>query len=122
MKIEELDQYNNDISDLKRIDEYLYENIFKVYRADDKYAFNILKTVNIDGDLDPRLFDLVRVAGKQSWPQISFKIYGSINLWWLICCANKIMNPVVNPKPGLVIRVVKPRYVETVLTQIKLQL
>lgn len=122
MEIVELEKYNNEVAELANLDDYFYENIFKMYTADDKFAFNIIKTVNISEDIDGRLFDLVRVTGRQSWPQISFKVYGNTHLWWLICVSNKIMNPVINPKSGLVLRIVKPKYVESIITQIKLQL
>ena len=53
------------------------------------------------------------------WTALSQQVYGDQNLWWLICLTNKIYNPIDNPVPGSVYKVIKPEYVNTVLQEIK---
>ena len=54
-----------------------------------------------------------------AWTALSFQEYGSIRLWWLICVTNGILNPVLLPEPGTIIKVIKPEYVRDIIEQIK---
>ena len=121
---EELSQHHNELDEanLVGLSEYSYERIFNVYKDNDKYAYNILRTVHIPMDLNPETFVYTRVTGNLTWTQISFHEYRTIRLWWLICATNKILNPVSLPKPGMVIKIIKPQYVRDVVEQIKVQL
>ncbi len=119
---QELNRYANEIDELEQISSSNYERIFKVYKDDDFYAYNILKTVKIPSDLHDDIFSYVRVTGKTSWVHVSHRVYGNIKLWWLICLTNGILNPVVLPEPTLVLRVIKPQFVPEVLKAINDQL
>ena len=99
-----------------------YDKIFNVFEQDDYYAYNIIKTVHFPADLDPLMTDYYRINGNMAWSHISFKIYGTIKLWWLICIVNKIMNPVIIPTPGLIVKIIKPAYLGTVMSQINSQI
>jgi len=119
MTIIELEKYQNNIAELGNLDEYSYENIFKVYTVDGYFMYNILKRVDFPDNIDETLVDYVRVDSKISWTNLSFKMYGTIKLWWLITCFNSIQNPVYLPEPGTILRILKPQYVKSVLDQIK---
>lgn len=101
------------------LSETAYENIFNVYLDGDFSAYNILKTVSIPEDLDTDIFYYTRTIGSLPWTQVSFDHYGTINLWWLICVTNKVMNPVVLPEPGLVLKIIKKQYIPDILDDIK---
>ena len=116
----ELNKRHNDIEAFGKLGTDMYENIFNVYKADeDYYAYNISKSVHIPHNIDPKFIDYIRVAGKQTWTNLSFQIYGSITLWWLILVTNGIQNPVLLPEPGMVLKIIKPEFVDTILQQIK---
>ena len=121
MKIE-LNKSQNSIIELEQLNEYAYERIFKVYKDDNHYAYNILRTIHIPEKLDDAVFYYTRVNGRVSWTNLSFDFYGSIKLWWLICIVNGILNPVILPKPGTVIKVIKPEYIKDFLHQINQQI
>ena len=78
-----------------------------------------LLSLRIPADLDPSTFTYVRIDGKITWTPISQLEYGTIRLWWLICVANGILNPVLLPKPGLIIKVIKPEFIQGILQTIK---
>ena len=118
MAVEELNQINNEIDELLELSDFNYENIFKMYKVDDFYAFNILKTVNLPQDLAPKHFDWVIIDRKMSWTNLSFLEYGTLKLWWLICLANGIINPVQFPTQGARIKVIKKEVVPQILRQI----
>jgi ABC-type nitrate/sulfonate/bicarbonate transport system permease component len=120
MKIE-LSKTHNDVPGLGNLNDFAYENIFNVYTQDDFYAYNILRTVKIPENLDPSTFTYVKIAGKISWTSLSFLEYRTIRLWWLICIANGILNPVILPEPGTVIKIITPASVRSVIDSIKSQ-
>ena len=122
---EELNKRHNDIIDEPAIDslhEYSYENVFNVFKDGIHYAYNILRAIHIPRKLDTDIFTYVRIQGKTSWTQLSYHEYRTIRLWWLICSANKILNPVMLPRPGMVIKIIKPQYVRSIIEQIKVEL
>ena len=118
---EELFRTQNEISDLADLSDFAYENIFSMYKDDEYYGYNILKAIRLPDELHPDTFTYVRITGKVSWTSLSFSEYRTIRLWWLLCVTNGILNPVILPEPGTVIKVINPTYVREVLDQIKLQ-
>ena len=120
MKIE-LNKVHNNVTELGNLPSSAYENIFNMYKDEGEfYTYNILKTVKFPREMDSEFFSYHQVAGKNTWCRLSFEYYGTIHLWWLICLTNKIMNPVVFPEPGTVLKILHPIYVSEVIDQIKL--
>tara|TARA_R110002074_G_scaffold8587_1_gene35140 strand:+ start:204 stop:572 length:369 start_codon:yes stop_codon:yes gene_type:complete len=109
------------VPELPNIPDYNFENVFNVYKQDDFYAFNIIKNINIPTELDDEVFYYYRVPGKIAWTALSHKLYGSINLWWLLCIANKIINPVILPEPGMLIRVIYMDQIPGIISAIQSQ-
>jgi hypothetical protein len=114
-----LQSHQNDIPDLPDINKYVMENGFPVHQDGDSYYYNILKTVISPELIDPTYFTRVRVSAPTSFTNISYKIYGRIELWWLICIVNDIHNPVGVVKGGVVLRILKPQYIDSVLSKLK---
>jgi hypothetical protein len=112
----ELHKVQNSIAELNGLSEYAYERIFRVYKDQDRFfAYNILKTVRIPYNLDKDSFYYYRITDNTTWAGLSYKHYGSIGLWWLICLASGISNPVQLPESGMIIRIIKPSYARTVI-------
>ena len=119
---EDLNIYQNQVKDLNNLNKYSFEQVFKMYKQDGFYAYNIIKTIEFPDELDPQIFDNISIDGEVPWTTISQKLYGTIRLWWLLCLVNKITNPVVLPVPGIVIKAIKPNYLKTVIDQIVSQI
>lgn len=120
MKIE-LNKSHNKVDELGDLPSSSYETIFNMYKDQGEfYAYNILKTVRFPNDIEDEFFYFHQTAGRDPWTKLSFDHYGTIRLWWLVCLVNKIMNPVLLPEPGTVIKILKPIYVSEVIDQIKL--
>jgi hypothetical protein len=99
-----------------------YENIFNVYiDSDIGYFYNLLKTVNFPPDLNSDVYDIYMIRPMDTWPLISWRMYNSIFLWWVICSVNNITNPLVMPSPGTEIKIVKTKYLQSILNNIRLE-
>lgn len=106
----------NNILELPTLQQYRYENLFNVYLNDDKYVYNLLAKVNFPDNIDPNYFNVFVVPNNNiSYTNISYLLYGTPLLWWLICSANKITNPVFFPQAGTELKVLKSNVVSVVL-------
>ena len=118
---EETHRVIKNIPELLDVADHNYENIFNVYKQDNHYAFNIIKNIHIPVELDEDVYYFYRVPGKLSWTALSNKVYGTIKLWWLICAANKIINPVLLPEPGMIIRIIRSEYIPGIISSMQQQ-
>jgi hypothetical protein len=113
----------NDISILPSLPRDRYENIFKVYQQEKDsskyYFYNILTKVTIDTEnVAPEVFKYIKVERRLPWTSISYQEYKTQYLWWLILLTNGITNPIILPKIGDVLRIVRREYVGEILGQI----
>ena len=117
-------QYQNYIADLPNLEVYRYENIFKVYQMKDKnfYFYNIIKNVKVPQDISNQLFDLVTLKNNTPLTTLSYQVYGTTYLWWLICLLNNIQNPFDINNSGKQLKILKQQYLKPVLNAIKQQL
>ena len=108
----------NAIRELPGLSDYRYENIFNVYQqADGKFYYNINSTVSIPDNINKNTYYTTVVNGRSPWTAISYRAYGTIELWWLIVILNKITNPLTPPNGT--IKILKPEYVRSVISEIK---
>ena len=117
-------QTQNEIEDLPTLSKYRYENFFNVYTDGDSNMrfYNLLRNINIFPADNTSIEDVYTIQYSDSWGNISFKLYQTIELWWLICAYNQIDNPIIMPEAGTKIKYLKPEYVYTVLTEITKQI
>jgi hypothetical protein len=110
----------NDINELSKLDTENLENIFNVYREENgMYFYNLLQTVVFPQKLPSTLFKRYTICYGDTWPFISFKMFNTPNLWWLILLANNIMDPTQLPKNGTSIKIPINTVVKEVLMQLR---
>ena len=119
--ITDLEQYQNKIVDLPDLEDTRYENVFKLAKSDKFFFYNIIKKISIPDDLQSDIYYEYRISSTQPWTQLSNEIYGTQNLWWIICLVNKVFNPIGNPELGEVYKIIKPDYINIILQEIKKQ-
>ena len=117
--ITDLQQYQNDIKELPFIQDVRYENIFKLAKSDKFFFYNIIKKITIPKDIQSEIFYEIRINSNKPWTTLSNDIYGTQDLWWLICLLNEVYNPINNPKLGSVYKIIRPDFVSTILKEIK---
>jgi nucleoid-associated protein YgaU len=97
-------------------------NVFTTYQDDDgNYVFNMCKTVefeNID-NYNNNYIDQYEVKTGDTYYKISYDYYNTTRLWWVICRANNIANPLTDLVGGTVISVPKLTIVNKILDSIK---
>lgn len=125
-KVSEIGVYINEIPSYIEIETISYENFFKIHIYNDEFTFfNILKKINIltnSDDIDPTFFKSYNVDVDIPWVVMSYKIYGTVNLWWLLCLINGVQDATKNPELGTTIRALKTQYINTIINQINIQL
>ena len=104
----------------------MYENIFNTYSLENdngnQYVFyNILNKVSLPDNVDDNVFKKFAIPGHMPLTTISYRVYKTMHLWWLIMLCNNIRNPIKLLAPGTVIRTIKPQYLAAVLDSIKKQ-
>ena len=117
--ITDLEQYQNQITDLPNLEEVRYENILKVAKSDKFFFYNIIKKITIPEDLQSDIYYELRINSNKPWTTLSHDVYGTQDLWWLICLVNNIFNPIDNPELGAVYKIIRPDYVNPILAEIK---
>lgn len=117
-------QYQNYIEDLPTLEIYRYENIFKVYQTSENkaYYYNIIKNISVPKDINSQIFQVITLPPNMPFTTLSYNLYGTTYLWWLICILNDIQNPFDVANAGKSIKVLKREYLKTVLNTIKQQL
>jgi len=114
--------YQNEIPELPKLAEDGYENIFNVYQDEnDKYYYNLLETINFPKNLPNGFFTQYTIQPGDTYPLISYKIFGTINVWWIITLANQITDPTLPLQTGDVLRVPKLNIVREIIRQINSQ-
>lgn len=110
----------NEIQDLPKLNSENLENIFNVYQdKNGAYFYNLLQTIEFPKNLPPNLFTVYTTKYGDTWPFISYKVYNTPNLWWLILIANNIQNATFIPKPGTAIAIPITDVAREVISQLK---
>lgn len=117
--------YRNEIDALTPLSDMKMENIFNMSQTEDNgyYFYNITRTIRFDSStIDRGYYFKYIVDRNMPWTTLSYQIYNTIDLWWLICVVNNIDNPVEFATPGASLKIIKPVHVSSVIAVIKQQL
>ena len=106
-----------------------FANLFNVYEdkdIDNAFAYAINRTLNITGlpndpndDYNNSMFIYHNIQRDDTWKLISFQAYGTIDLWWLVCKVNSIIDPSEMPEVGTKIRILDSVYTSDILNTIR---
>lgn len=85
-----------DSKDTQQLNKNSFANLFSVVNRGAKSYFNLCKGIsfsNVDS-VDPGMFAEYTVTENDSWTSISYRFYGTVELWWLVCKFNRRQGPV----------------------------
>jgi len=113
----------NSINELPPINSNRYENLFNIFTTkkgnNNYYYYNILSKITIPDTTSNDVYQSFKVDKLLPLTTLSFNIYGTIHLWWLIVIVNKIKNPVKLIAPGSVLLILKEEYINSVINKLK---
>jgi|TARA_R110000824_G_scaffold74657_1_gene189680 hypothetical protein len=118
MKIIDLNKKHNDIDELSNLSDNRYENIFNMGTNNNYFFYNIIKTIKFPEELDSGIFDYKIINQKKPYTAVSYDVYGTQNLWWLILLSNNITNPVDVITPGTRLKIIKSKFVKDIINTI----
>lgn len=119
-------EQQNNIANLPSLDLERYENIFRLYTTtndnrDSYYFYNIANKVIIPEQLDKEIIAEIDVATPVPWTTLSYKIYGTQFLWWLIVLINKPQN-IFYADSGISYKYIVPNAIPRIINSIQGQL
>lgn len=110
---------DTEITKISNITNFNIENYVSVFTNKDNYqVLNLMETVKIPQNINPIYYEIYTPTNNESFQTISYKYYGTIKLWWLICATNFIFNITEGARGGIPIKIIKPLYVQTILNQL----
>jgi hypothetical protein len=122
----DIGDFQNNIVDLPSIDLVRYENIFKTFAVEKSkdntyYFYNILNKINIPQQLNEEILGTIKLNTRLPWTTLSYKIYTTQYLWWLVFILNKPEN-IFFAEAGIEYKYVLPEYLGAVLENIQSQI
>jgi hypothetical protein len=113
----------SDFTDLPQLSLYRYENFLNIYTDNNDVRFyNLLRSINVFPANDSTVEDDYEVKLNDTWLLISYRYYGTMYLWWLVCEYNRIENPTKIPVHGTKIKLLKKDYVWAVISALNEQI
>jgi hypothetical protein len=112
MAIKNIDKTYSDLKNV-RLTESSMIRMFNILQDDDgEYFMNIFKTFVVDTNVinTGTNLDNVRVVDPW-WENIAFTNYNDVDLWWLPCITNNVINPFEEITEGDTISILKKQYV-----------
>ena len=94
-KVQTIQNFSNENQLGLEFSKYDFANFFKVVNKGEKSYFNICTTINFDNvdKMPSSICSLYEVSAGETWTTISYKVFGTIRLWWLLCKFNNVKDP-----------------------------
>lgn len=94
-------------------------NLFNILEEDDTYFLNIFKpySINTTTITDMLYYDTYEAEDLDWYDYISFKLYTTPQLWWVVCLTNDVLNPFEELDPGKNLKVLKEFLIPIVIRE-----
>ena len=108
----------------KRLPDYRSKSMadmFNIYNMDGILTFNLLQTFNVDNldNISPRFYTEHIWTEDDHWTLLSYKYYGTIELYYMILKFNEISNPFETIPVGTRLKIPTRDAVDMVLDGLK---
>lgn len=110
-----LEKYNK-MSD-SDVSKYSLKTIFSVVDKGKQSYFNISKTINFQNldKVPTNYYKSYTVKEFDNWPNLSYKFYNTIKLWWILCKFNQVVDPFQDLIVGSVIKIPNKEFILEIL-------
>lgn len=106
--------------DIQQTSLFNYSNLFNVHTdSDGNNFFNLANNILFDDNPDISLYDECVPVGGEEWATMSHRIYGTVELWWLICRFNNVKDATQKPSSFPVLKIPKKEFANMITNQIK---
>ena len=76
--------------------------------------FSINKTIYFKTEqMSQNLYSLYETNQNDTWSGISYKVYNTIELWWIICKTNQVINPFNLPISGTKLIILNKDFIDS---------
>lgn len=94
-----------------------YTSILRKYETKEKIPFYLLnKRIEFPSDRTLDIYDSILIDSDIPWTILSYKLYGSITYWWILCALNT--SSLFYAKENSNVYYIKREYLETILSSI----
>lgn len=98
-----------------------YQSIFNHYQTDDGKTFFVpTEQIVFPEDTSLIIYDTMYIDTDTPWTILSWKIYGSIDLWWILCSLNRD-NSYFYAKQGTTVRFIREQFIDEVMKQLRME-
>ena len=92
-----------------------YTKIFRTYRTKENIPFYLLnKRVEFPSDKSLYIYDSTLIDTNTPWTILSYKIYNTIDYWWVLCSINP--SSIFYAEAGTYVYYIKPEYINLILS------
>ena len=78
---------------------------------------NIFKFDSVKNDIV--FYDTYEIDNKDFWENIADKVHDNINLWWVVCLINNIINPFEELEDGQNIKILRNYYISYLMREMR---
>jgi len=120
MKTFEIDELKEFVSN-KDLANLFHIHTDETLAIENNKVFNILRTLYLTdlNEIPISYFEYYVVRETDTWPGISFKLYRTVELWWMLMKLNNIKDPFIEPIVDSSIRYISKDELNNVLKTIK---
>ena len=120
---------------VEKVDETFYEatgtrllntsqlKLFNILRdtVDDEKFLNIFRAYSINSSIlaDTTFYTTYQVGHDEWWDNISYALYGTPRLWWVLALMNDVVNPFEELVEGTNIKVLRAEYLYTLFKELE---
>lgn len=98
-----------------------YSSIFTKYKTIEGLDFNLLMSkINLPQDMSLDFYEKKYITVDTPWTIISYQLYDTINLWWILCLLNQ--SQVMYAQSETEIYIINKNYISDIIDLITSQL
>ncbi len=102
---------------------YSFLRLFNILLDNDRETkfMNIFRSYIANEDVfsDVAFFETYEVSNGEYWDNVSFNIYSTPYLWWVIALLNNTINPFEELEDGLTLNVLRDEYIYTLTSDLE---